>query len=233
MPLKRVKLAPVAGKGVGVVATGDLPAWTFIAAYPGRVLTAAQYDHRVRRGLTTPAYAVEYFSPGHVLDPGGPNGTLLPAYRTALAPRINEPGPGQRPNVVWVWNFPARRIDMWTFRPVRAGHELTVCYGTSGDYPRSYCTPCAIATASATATSRPAPIEPVVHVIRRAGEVPRPYTPTTERPYEFTEAGGPRTACTGSASSGTGGTGASRTGRSTSTRRTARPRPTPARRSRR
>lgn len=219
--LKRVSgaatLAQIPGKGVGVVAIRDVPAWTFIGEYPGRVLTDAQYADRIRRHLTTTTYAVEYMAPGHVVDPGGADGGLDPAYAAALAPRINEPNARRRPNVVWVWNLPAARMEMWTFRAVRAGQELTACYGTGGGYVRQYCTSCVGGNAA----------EPMVHVIQRPGDLPRPITtiPTT------TAAAGPRTACTSSTPSGTRGIGASRTGRSTSTRRTARRRPTPARQS--
>lgn len=215
MRLKRGRVARldvVPGKGVGVVAVRDLPRWTFVATYPGRLMTEAQYDDRIRRALTTPTYAVDYMVPGHVLDPGGAGGTLDPAHADALAPRINEPGATERPNVAWVWNLPAAKIEMWTLRAVRAGQELTACYGMSGGYPRHYCTSCVVR-------------EPVVHVIRRAGELPRPINEAV------TATIGPRRACTGSASSGTGDIGACRTGRSTSTRRTARRPPTPARRS--
>ncbi len=165
-------VAPIPNKGQGVVALRDVPPWTFVGVYPGRVLTDAQYDQRVRRGLTTTTYAVEHLVPGHVLDPGAGRG-LDPAWRTAIAPRINEPGPTQRPNVVWVWNLPASRVEMWTFRSVRAGTELTACYGVDGGYRRRYCTSC-VSGKSTNKLRTNTRVEPLLHIIDRPGGLPRP-----------------------------------------------------------
>lgn len=168
-------VGPVAGKGVGVVAVRDLPPWTFVGVYGGRVLTDAQYADRVRRRLTTATYAVQHLGkPGHVVDPGTVRDgrpALAGPWAKAIAPRINEPGPCQRPNLVWVWNAPASRIELWTFRAVRAGRELTVCYGVDGSYPRHYCTSCVGGRRGGRQGRNPR-VEPYMHVIERPGGTP-------------------------------------------------------------
>jgi hypothetical protein len=138
------RLADIEGKGRGLVARRDVPAWTLVGPYPGRVYTYAQHGALKARGVCDDEYAVEFWDsrPGGrigetvVLDPrvGG-------EFRYAgVTPFVNEPSASQRPNVVWVWNFPKHRIELWTSRALRAGDELTVCYGDA--YERKYRTRC-------------------------------------------------------------------------------------------
>ena len=167
--------ARVAGKGLGVVATRDIAPFTFVAEYPGHRMSRRQFDLRAAAGKTTGRYAVAHYSVDsrgrldldHVVDPGISRGRLSARHAGRLGPRINEPGCGHRggaPNLVWVWNVPDYRVELWTGpRRVAKGAELTACYGTSGGYRRTYCTPC---TDSA--------VEPPLHVILRAGDRPAP-----------------------------------------------------------
>lgn len=163
------------GKGRGVVAARDLPAFTMIGPYPGHRYTVAQHDARRAAGLTDSKYAVDFWRPtkagairqGYIVDPGTENGDLKPEFQAAVTPLLNEPGPRGSPNVIWVWNLPRYRLEMWTFVPVAAGSELTICYGTGGGYSRSYLTACV--------GDRQALVEPQLHVVTRAGARPVPY----------------------------------------------------------
>ncbi len=144
---KAFAVVSVPRKGLGVVATRDVPAWTFVAPYPGMVYDPKSYDEHKRRGDVTDEYALEFWNspPGARIDSDwiiNPvfDGSMPPEYAKSVAPYINEPAKGQTPNTVWVWNFPRHRIELWTSRRVRAGEELGICYGPV--YGRSYKTPC-------------------------------------------------------------------------------------------
>lgn len=157
-----VEVRDMPGKGRGVVARRDIPAWTLVGPYPGVRYTMTEYDQRHSAGKTTAKFVVDYWKSDrlgrintrYVIDPGDGAGGVLPAFAAAVAPLVNEPPPGEAPNLVWVWNFARRRIEFWTAVPVRRGQELTVCYGTEGNYPRTYKTSC---------TRRG--VEPYLHVI--------------------------------------------------------------------
>lgn len=163
------------GKGAGVVATRDIPAFTMIGAYPGERYTLAEYQKRVDQGHTDGKFAVDFWKPdangtarsGYVLDPGAPDGTLLPRFAHAVAPLVNEPGERGAPSLVWVWNLPKYRMEHWTRVPVKRGQELTLCYGTGGGYDRSYRTSC---------VSRPGEVEPQLHVVAVPGGRPVPFS---------------------------------------------------------
>lgn len=171
--LVAVKAMP--GKGSGVVARRALPAFTMVAAYPGQRFTTGQYAARRDAGLTDSKFAVDFWRldargavrTGYVIDPGAGDGTLLPRFAAAVAPLVNEPGPEGVPNLIWVWNLPRYRLEHWTFRPVRRGEELTLCYGTGGGYVRSYATAC---------VSKPGEVEPELHVVTRPRARPVPYS---------------------------------------------------------
>lgn len=140
--LKRVK-----GKGTGVVATRDSPAWTPIGPYPGLVYTADDHARLVDAGVTDYEYAVEFWDskPGGaitetmILDPRL-RGDFVEGMLPSVTPFINEPAKKQRPNAAWVWNFERHRVELWTSRAVRQGEEVTICYGSA--YNRSYPTAC-------------------------------------------------------------------------------------------
>lgn len=137
----------IPGKGKGVVALQHVPAWTLVGPYPGRVYTADEHQALKEKGLIDDEYAVEFWSgrPGEriredrVLNPRA-RGAFVPRYAEAIAPFVNEPSPSTKPNLVWVWNFPKHRIEMWTRRDIRPGEELSICYGEY--YERSYDTKC-------------------------------------------------------------------------------------------
>lgn len=158
----KVKLRRIRGKGLGLVARVDLPADTRIGVYGGKVFDAKDYSRAPGRGK----YSVDFFArdpatgavrEGLTLDPGAlPGG---PRHANVLAAFINEPAPGQRPNVVWVRNYTTNGMELWTATAVRRGEELTACYAPA--YPRGYDTPC---------TRRPG----YLHVVRRGMRRPRP-----------------------------------------------------------
>ena len=171
-------LAQVKRKGLGVVALADIPASTRVATYPGPLWSVEAYESRHARGLTDGTYAVDFYKPGPegdamsgwVLDPGEGSG-ICARHAHALAPRINEPSRGQRPNLMWVWNLPRHAMEFWTTRGVRAGEELLACYGVGGGYRRSYCTSC---VGSQT-------VEPELHVVTARGRQPVPYSSLGDR----------------------------------------------------
>lgn len=167
-----VGLSEIPGKGRGVVARVDIPAWTFVGTYPGQRMTEAEYDAAVASGAADPTYAVDFWKP-HPRT-GRPRGGYLlvprPAHlRGAVVPFVNEPTDGP-PSLVWAWNLPRYRLEMWTRVGVPAGQELTVCYGNAGDYPREYSTTCACASGGM------ADVEPELHVVTRPGRAPVPYS---------------------------------------------------------
>lgn len=144
---KAFAVVSVPRKGLGVVATRDVPAWTFVAPYPGMVYDPESYEEHKRRGDVTDEYALEFWNspPGARIDADwiiNPvfDGAMPGDYAKSVAPYINEPSKGQTPNTVWVWNFPKHRIELWTSAPVRRGEELGICYGPV--YGRNYKTPC-------------------------------------------------------------------------------------------
>lgn len=167
-----------AGKGRGLVAATDVPAMTPVGPYPGLVLGEAAYERRVAAGLTDGTYAVTMWSlskdgrprSDRVVDPGAPGGGVLPEFAAGVTPFANEPSADVGPNLVWVWNLPRGRMEMWTLRAVRAGEELTVCYGLDGGYARTYATSCVV---------RPGEVEPELHVVTTPRGKPVPWSSWT------------------------------------------------------
>lgn len=166
------RLTRVRGKGMGVVAIRDLQPYTRITRYPGALRMYDDFQARVARGLTTGRYAISFFGVtatgdlalDRVIDPGAGGDRLAARYAASLGPRVNEPGTGGVPNLVWVWNVPSYSLELWTgASPVAKNAELTVCYGMEGGYERSYTTPC----------TQPG-TEPELHVVLKRGEKPRP-----------------------------------------------------------
>lgn len=141
-----VKLVEIPGKGLGLVAARDIPRRSVVGAYAGKVFDEKSYDAYMKRGGTTGKYAIEFFKvsggrvrDGYVMDPGGPNDTLLPEYKNVVAAYVNEPS-GGLPNCVWTRLVPLKKVVLKALRPIKKGEELTVCY--AHDYPRRYKTPC-------------------------------------------------------------------------------------------
>lgn len=167
-----VAIRQVGGKGLGVVAQDDIHAWTFIGVYPGKTFTTKQHQARKAKGIATDEYAIEFWTGtkgekidfDFIRDPRE-NGTWIrPEYAHAIAPHMNEPGPTDRPNVVWVWNFPKKRMEFWTKDPVPKGEEITICYGQH--YGREYKTACTEAA-----------VEPQRYAIAKpAQKAPQPYS---------------------------------------------------------
>ena len=171
-----VDIRHVGSKGMGVVAKQDIPANTFVGAYAGQRFTYDDHVSRVQAGETTSEYACEFWvhrkgAPAHesdvddayVLDPleRDANGQMrIKLQYVSPVLFINEPAHHEMPNMNWVWNIPKYRIEMWTSRPIRAGEELLICYGSA--YTRTYRTAC----------SRDG-VETWRHVIRTPGEMPR------------------------------------------------------------
>lgn len=144
------KLVTINGKGQGVVASRYLPKYTRIGVYPGRVYKENVWDRLQKAGALNNKYAIDFFElvdgrlkEGHViLDPSIGKG-IDPQFKTALAPRLNEPtGPQRLANCSWVYNLAKSppTLEVWTDTDVQIGTELTLCYGDS--YPRSWQTTC-------------------------------------------------------------------------------------------
>lgn len=163
----KVKLKLMPGKGLGLVARVALPANTRVGIYGGKVYTAKDHGHLVKRGATTGKYSVDFFtSPGAngskgqedlIMEPGVGDG-MQRRHANVLAAFINEPGMGQIPNVVWVRNYETNTIELWTTKAVAKGEELTACYGDG--YARDYSTPC---------TAKPG----AMHYIKKGWHKPR------------------------------------------------------------
>lgn len=145
--IKMVTLDSVDGKGLGVRAVEDIPQWTCLGPYPGKVYTMKDHMALKLQGAVDDQYAIEFWDS----TPGGPireglvvnpmlDGRSLPDRYMCAAPFVNEPGPEGTPNLAWVWNFPKHRVEMWTTRDVNKGEELTICYGQA--YPRHYKSNC-------------------------------------------------------------------------------------------
>lgn len=151
----------------GLVAGTDLGPWTFVASYPGIAYTARQHEARKASGRGSDAYAVQFWKvekgkvlEEYVLDPSD-SGKLLPQFESEVAPHVREPRLGQPATLAWVWNMPARRVELWTAgRPVPRGQPLTACFGSG--YNRAYQTSCTTS-------------EPLRHVIAAPGARPRPW----------------------------------------------------------
>lgn len=147
----KVRLTSVPGKGLGLVSRVALPAWTRVGVYAGRLFGSRSHHKLKAMGVTTGKYSVDFYKKtragavreNYVLDPGAGD-KLDPRHANVLAAFINEPAVGQKANVVWVRNYATGRMELWTKRSVRAGEELTACYGE--DYPRTYKTPCTKST---------------------------------------------------------------------------------------
>lgn len=141
-------VVPVRGKGRGVVALRDVPAWTCLGPYPGAVRTLQAHERLKARGRASDAYAVQFWDsrPGGriddtlVIDPAV-GGRLAAPYRHAAAAYVNEPAGRQRPNAAWTWNFPRHRVELWTTRPLKRGEEVCAWYGDA--YDRGYAVPAA------------------------------------------------------------------------------------------
>ncbi len=145
-----LKIQSVPGKGIGVVAKKDVPAWTCLGPYPGKVYTSEQHDELKKKGILDHEYALDFFKavPGaaiqesDVIDPREAKDQAVPPDFDYPTLYLNEPDSTRRPNVAWVWNFPKRRVEMWTATDVKRGDEFVVCYGQG--YTRSYKTSCEI-----------------------------------------------------------------------------------------
>lgn len=147
--------------GEGVFATRDLPAFTSLGAYPGRVYRMDVFDELVSRGQRSNKFALFFFAMypdgnfitqdeydsrgkllfhGWLLDPSTRNpktrAEMLqvdPRYANSFTPYLNEPAPGQSANTCYVMNLVRNRMELWTYEPVRRGEELLLCYGDSYD----------------------------------------------------------------------------------------------------
>lgn len=172
---RMVGVREIPGKGLGVVARRDLPAFAKIGTYPGERFRSDVHERLLSRGVAGEKYAVDFWvfdrygkpsdQAQYVIDPGTPGGRLRKRFaKGAVAPYANEPPPGSRPDLMWVWNLPAYSMELWTLKPVKKGRELTVCYGTDGGYRRDYETSCVSPD-----------MEPQLHVVLSPGAKPVPY----------------------------------------------------------
>ena len=142
-----VAIRNMGAKGLGVVALVDIPAWTPVGPYPGKMYSTKQYEVHMQSGRCHDEYAIEFWDVlpdgsldyKYIVDPFVEK-VLDPRY-ACVAPYVNEPDT-TGPNLVWVWNLPKHRTELWTSRAITAGTELTACYGLS--YSRKYTTACTI-----------------------------------------------------------------------------------------
>jgi hypothetical protein len=136
---------------IGVRAIKKLNTHTLIDIYPGRVYTSREHIALRKRGLTSDKYALDLprLNPdgfldyaANVVDPGVGKG-LDADFQDALGPFLNEPGVGSQANCYWVLDVVDPQniiVKIMTYKPVKKGEELTICYG--GNYKRNYATSC-------------------------------------------------------------------------------------------
>lgn len=144
----------IPGKGTGVVARIDIPAFTRVIVYPGIVYSEKQYTRKIftyawqapsvsiqrnRRGKLTVTGNTDVY-----VDPGTERGNLRKAFQVYAGPYINEPSPWESPNLILVHHYarePHAAMEYWTGKEgIKRGQELLVCYG--GKYKRQYRTSC-------------------------------------------------------------------------------------------
>lgn len=117
-------------RGRGVEAVTDIPPWTKVATYPGYVQPVSAV------GSWSDKYAVAFPYQGtwdHEINPANPAGNLLERFsrwrKTGVGPFFNEPSIAG-PNCVLVYNQNRGNLpEVWTFKAVQVGEELTFCYG--------------------------------------------------------------------------------------------------------
>lgn len=151
--LLRKKPHPTKG-GTGVFAARDIPGWTHLLTYPGRVYYNREWNavfKDPKTGKTDRAYAIGFFRlradntirRDMTLDPSPlHNGHIVDVrYRGFCGPFVNEPSNGEKANAVWVLDVPAQKLCLYSFEGgIRKGEEVMVCYGPG--YERSYETTC-------------------------------------------------------------------------------------------
>ena len=137
--------------GKGVRAKRTLERDEFLAVYPGRVYTNADWQRASRKHLVNSKYAVGTFElvtidgakyikdGGVVLDPSIGTG-LDPMFERSVAPYLNEPAVGTPANAYWVYNIRTGHLEVWTFSRIKKGDPVTICYGDT--YPRSWKSSC-------------------------------------------------------------------------------------------
>jgi hypothetical protein len=157
---RRLQVVNAAGKGKGVLAKVPLAEGWFVDVYPGDVYSETAWTKLVELGVTTSTYAVEFPTAKRILKRRDKSSTVyftdklaiidpgvrgLDAFEGSVAAYLNEPTDGE-PNCAFVLDYSdpnAPRIEVRTTRPVRAGEELTLCYGSGyEEVRRGYKTRC-------------------------------------------------------------------------------------------
>ncbi len=152
MESKNVEIRKVVRGGVvmkGVVATRDLPTGEYIGFYPGKdihdnvieswilsyqITFSVKYDTAMEKILR---YCMQSsLGERYCLIPTDPLGNVRREYRNSAPLFVNEPGPGEDYNVVWVREHETGKLHFYIFRPIPKGSELLTGYGDS--YDRSY-----------------------------------------------------------------------------------------------
>lgn len=134
----------------GVFATKDIPKGTFLCCYEGDHLSETEYLRKALRVSknTKKSFkeSIECLQEYDMLDeeedkiitPLSDDGFLM-IKKYGMAPVINEPFLGQRPNVVWVSpDEDVPSVSTITKRNIKRGEEILVYYGS--EYERPY--PC-------------------------------------------------------------------------------------------
>jgi hypothetical protein len=138
----------IKGKIKGVVALKDIPKYTQIDDYKGvnktnkQALYIAQKIHRQNKKLTGSEYMLENQT---LLDTNGESMILVPVWQSgknageinpkydSIAARVNETFPGEHMNSVLAANYDKETLTLLTVEPIKAGEQLTICYGSIFD----------------------------------------------------------------------------------------------------
>ena len=133
----------------GVVASRDLPRGTYIGTYQGDVVPLITIDewilaYQVTFGTTYKTasnkmlmYGLEsHASDEYIYLPTDRFGNIKRKYKDCLSLYVNEPGPGESYNIVWVINETNDKVYFFTSDHILKGQELLTTYGDV--YNRNY-----------------------------------------------------------------------------------------------
>jgi len=133
----------------GVVASTDLPRGTYIGTYKGDRVSLTTVDEWIRSfrmtfgaSYSTAAnkvlkFAMETENDKYFILPTDRFGNVKRKYKDCKPLYINEPGPGESYNIVWIFDDINDQVHFYTFKHVSKGQELLTAYGSvyDRDYP--------------------------------------------------------------------------------------------------
>uniref|UniRef100_A0A6C0CMS3 SET domain-containing protein n=1 Tax=viral metagenome TaxID=1070528 RepID=A0A6C0CMS3_9ZZZZ len=153
-------IKPTQSKGLGVYTLHDIPMNEIVGVYPGNVLSMSSHNNKIKdyleySNITSSSLIRNIYDefgkylfyldipmphidikPPYYIDPTDSEGVLIPKYKFNPALLINEPSPGELPNLRWVINSKTGRVELRTTTFLEKGQELLIWYGDN--YKRDY-----------------------------------------------------------------------------------------------